>query len=809
MLVLAAIVPVLVLLILSSILAAAITIYLRRSLPKLDGSIRVGGLDRPLSIDRDDLGVPTIRAESAIDAAYGLGFVHGQDRLFQMETLRRYASGTLSELFGPGEGDQLIDLDRRSRTLGLSGVAARAVIALPDSQRERLRRYVDGVNAGVASLGVYPFEFGLLRTKPDAWKPEHSLLVVLALYLDLQGDNPPFESAVGLVHDLLPAGLADFLTPKENHDWDTPLYGEPSASAIPPVPGPEVFDLRGRPSPSRDLTPPDRLERLVAGSNAWAVAGSRSDHGGAIVANDMHLYLRVPNTWYRARLDWADGREADARRSAVGVSIPGGPGIVVGSNGEVAWGFTNTQGDWCDLIVLEVDPGDPGRYKTPDGWADFDRTEEILRVRGRAEIRLSIERTIWGPVFDVDHLGRKRAMRWTAFDPEGVHLGIMELAETRTLEELLDRANLGGVPHLNCIAADRGGQIGWTVMGRFPRRVGLDGRTPESWADGTRRWDGYAPAAENPRVVRPADGLIWNSNGRSVLGPDLARIGHGPYDRGARGRQVRDSLLGLGRATEQDMLNLQRDDRALFLARWRALMLETLGRPALADVSRRADLARVVEAWDGRATADSAGYNLVLEFRLRVVRDSLSPLLAACRAADPGFKVTYLGSLEGPAWSLVTERPAHLLDPRFPSWDDFLLAVVDDMIEGTGGIRVEGRPWGETNALAIGHPLAGAIPVLGRFLNMPATAMGGAWTDLPFIQGPDFGASERLVVSPGREDQGIFHMPCGQSGHPCSPFYRAGHDAWVRGLPSPLLPGPPTHTLRLEPAGSRPGAAGP
>ncbi|WZO96395.1 penicillin acylase family protein [Isosphaeraceae bacterium EP7] len=795
--VLVALVLGLVVLVPALILLAAISIHLRLSLPRLDGSVTVIGLGRPLTIERDAMGVPTIRAESAMDAAYGLGFVHGQDRLFQMEALRRYASGRLSELFGPGEEGQLIDLDRRVRTLGLHGVATRAVSALPESQRERLRNYVDGVNAGVASLSAYPFEFGLLRSKPEAWKSEDSLLVVLALYLDLQGDNPPLESAVGLVHDLLPRGLAEFLTPEENPDWDAPLYG--ASSPVPPVPGPEVFDLRDRPEPSRDLISPNHIERLVAGSNAWAVAGSRSEHGGAIVANDMHLFLRVPNTWYRARIEWGDAQQEDGPRSAVGVSIPGGPGIVVGSNGDVAWGFTNTQGDWCDLVELEVDPGDPSRYRTPEGWAEFDRSEEIVRVKGGADLPLVVERTIWGPVFDVDHLGRKRVMRWTAFDPEGVHLGIMELAETRTLGDLLDRANLGGVPHLNCVAADGDGNVGWTVMGRIPRRVGLDGRRPTSWADGTRRWDGYFPAAENPRVVKPADGLIWNGNGRSVLGPDLSRVGHGPYDRGARGRQIRDSLLVLERATEQDMLNLQRDDRALFLGRWRTLMVETLNEPALSEDPRRSGPARLVEAWDGRATADSEGYGLVREFRLRVVRDSLSPLLAACRDADPGFRLTRLGTLEGPAWSLVTERPPHLLDPRFPSWDHFLLSILDEMIGGAADGRAQGRTWGEMNTLAIGHPLAAAIPLIGRFLNMPAVAMGGAWTDMPFIQGPDYGASERMVVSPGREDEGIFHMPCGQSGHPFSPFYRAGHDDWVRGLPSPLLPGPAEHTLRLIP----------
>ena len=208
-----------------------------------------------------------------------------------------------------------------------------------------------------------------------------------------------------------------------------------------------------------------------------------------------------------------------------------------------------------------------------------------------------------------------------------------------------------------------------------------------------------------------------------------------------------------------------------------------------------------VEAWGGRASVDSVGYRLVWEFRLRAVQAALSPVTARCRAADPEFRLRDLHTLEGPAWALVTRRPPHLLDPRYRSWEAMLIAVVDAMLEreSADGATLAGQTWGRTNTARIRHPLSEGVPWLSRWLDMPADPLPGGWSDMPRIQGPDFGASERLVVSPGVEEHGFFHMPCGQSGHPLSPYYRKGHDDWVNGRPSPLLPGPPVGTLVLKP----------
>jgi hypothetical protein len=198
---------------------------------------------------------------------------------------------------------------------------------------------------------------------------------------------------------------------------DAPLFGGPIA--MPPVPGREVFDVGREPRATPDGTPWEQLEDFVAGSNNWALAGSRTADGRAWVANDMHLHLRVPGVWYRARLDCPDEGGSGRRQSVIGVTVPGGPGVVVGSNGRIAWGFTNTQGDWSDLIELDVPPDDPDRYATPEGLRPFDRHREVIKVKGGADVELTVEATTWGPVIGEDHRGRKRALRWVACEGDG------------------------------------------------------------------------------------------------------------------------------------------------------------------------------------------------------------------------------------------------------------------------------------------------------------------------------------------------------------------------------------------------------
>jgi penicillin amidase len=795
---------------------------LHASLPQLDGERPLPGLAAAVRIERDTLGVPVVRGRSRLDVARATGFLHAQERFFQMDLLRRRAAGELAELVGKAA----LPVDRETRCLRLRAVAERATAAMPADERALLDAYTEGVNAGLSALGARPVEYLLLRVAPRPWRPEDSMLCALAMYLTLQGELPGQESALGLMHDLLPAELVDFLAPKGT-EWDAPLDGTPLLQ--PRLPGPEVVDLRRGPPgeepatpvdvPVAALAPTDGFDQgIVYGSNNWAVAGTRTASGDAILANDMHLGLSVPNTWYRVSLVFpvpaagqAPGATGQAERRVTGVTLPGAPFVVVGSNGHVAWGFTNSQGDWADLVVLEPVPGKEDEYLTPDGPRKLGHATETIHVAGGTDEPLPVLSTIWGPAVDRDHRGRRRALAWVALRDGGLNAALVEMESVRSVDEALALAPRVGIPAQNLVVADSSGRIGWTIIGRIPRRVGFDGRLPVSWADGRRRWDGWLAPDEYPRVVDPPSGRIATANSRVASGAGLAAIGFGGYDLGARQRQIRDDLLAIDRATEQDMLRVQLDDRAVFLERWQKLLLDLLSAAHTAGNPRRSEARRLVESWGDHAAVSSVGYRIVRSFRARVAEAAFAPLLASCQRADPRFD--YLGrrpnqglrQWEGPLWALVSERPAHLLDPRFESWDDLLLSALDAALaEMTrNGAPLAGRTWGERNTTLIQHPLSRALPALGRFLDMPREPLPGD-SNMPRVQHPSAGASERLAVSPGHEDRGYFHMPGGQSGHPLSANYRDGHEAWARGEPTPFLPGPAVHVLTLVP--SRAGA---
>jgi penicillin amidase len=777
----------------------------RASLPQLDGERPLAGLSAPARIERDARGVPTIRGLSRLDVARGLGFVHAQERFFQMDLLRRRAAGELAELFGL----PALAADREVRLHRFRDLARRVTAGATAEERAAVEAYAAGVNAGLAALGAPPFEHVLLRLTPDPWRPEDSVLVALAMFLTLQDEAGRVESNLGVMADVLPPALFEFLAPPGT-DWDAPVLGEPFA--MPAIPGADAFDLSklgpskaarlvARPSPRwREAWGAESdASEVVRGSNNWAIAGSETADGRAIVANDMHLGIGVPNTWYRVSLVFKDG---NGERRVTGVTLPGAASVVVGSNGDVAWGFTNTEGDWGDLVVLEPVPGDAEAYLTPEGPRRLERLRETIRVKGGRDETLEVLQTVWGPVVDRDHRGRRRALRWVAHDEDGVNLGLLALEGVRTLEQAQRAANLSGIPHQNFVCADRSGRIGWTIMGRIPRRVGFDGRLPGSWADGKRRWDGWLEPEAYPRIVDPPGGRIWTANARVVDGRMLAVLGQGSYDLGARARQIRDGLRSLREPAERDMLGVQLDDRAVFLARWQELLLRTLTDEAVARDPRLGELRKLVLGWGGRAAVDSAGYRLARAFRGLVAERAFDPLTEACRRADPRFEAFRTRQYEGPLWALVTERPAHLLSPDFRSWEELLLAAADAVIEEMlkHGARLADRTWGERNSPAVQHPLSRGVPVLSRWLDMPRAPIPGD-AHMPRVQVGEEGASERLAVSPGREQDGYFMMPVGQSGHPDSPHYGDGHRDWLEGRPVPFLPGPAVHTLRLVPAG--------
>ena len=771
---------------------------LRGSLPALEGQRALPGLSAEVRIERDAIGVPTIRGATRLDVARATGFVHAQDRFFQMDLMRRSSAGTLAELIGPA----LLDADKGVRRNRFRAFAERALADTPPGDRALLDAYAAGVNAGLAALRQPPFEYLMLRSKPAPWRPEDTFLVVYAMFLRLQDDTGRREATLAVMHDTLPPPVYAFLSPRGT-EWDAPIAGD--ALVPPPVPAADDFSLEPKEGIARH---PDlegagavlarataRDEPPHAGSNNWAVAASRTADGHALVASDMHLGLSIPNTWYHASLVW---REGERERRVTGVMLPGAPIIVVGSNGDVAWAFTNTEGDWSDLVVLDADPADAESYRTPDGMKRLEHIHESIPVKGAAPAEIDIPWTIWGPIVDHDPSGRPRALRWTAHQPGGVDLGLLHMEDARDLEGALRAASSSGIPEQNAVIADASGRIGWTIAGRMPRRVGLDGRLPESWADGKRRWDGFLDPDEAPRVIDPPDGRLWTANARTVSGKAADLIGDGGLDLGARARQIRDDLRALPRATPLDLLHVQLDDRALFLSRWRDLLLATLTPEATATSPDRAAARRLVDAWGGRAAIESAGYRIVRAFRTEVTGELLDALTTRCHEADPDFDTSSMPMREGPVWRLVSERPRHLLPRAYKTWDEALLAGLDRALTAVtkDGTPLDNATWGKRNVLKMQHPLSRAVPQLATWLDMTPRPLPGD-NSMPRVQAPEFGASERMVVSPGHEEQGLFHMPGGQSGHPLSPYYRAGHEAWATGEATPFLPGKAEHVLRL------------
>ena len=749
--------------------------FLRASLPQLDGEAALAGLGAPVSVERDSLGVVRITAATRVDASRALGFVHAQERFFQMDLLRRAGAGELSALLG----ERTLAADRALRPHRFRARARAAIARLPAADRAVLDAYVAGVNAGLSALAARPFEYAALRQAPAPWRTEDTILVGYAMFLDLQRGGLDEELETQAERTALPPALARFLDPPGDA-YDAALDGD-------------VFTPPGVPPPdSLAGYEPGRLDRTDAepdeaatGSNNWAVAGSRTATGAAMVANDMHLGIRLPHIWFRAQIDTPDGR--GGTRSVGGVTLPGTPTVIAGSNGHVAWGLTNSYGDFADLV--RIVPAGDGFAQTATGTAPIQTIRDTIRVAGGADVPIRVKESPWGPVLYGDSQGREYALQWAAYRPEAVDLGLLAMERATTLDEALDVANRAGIPAQNLVAGDRAGHIGWTIGGRLPNRVGRDGQTPVLSTDPNARWDGFRDPAATPRAVDPANGQLWTANNRVASGEALALVGLGPYDNGARAGVIRDRLTGLtGRITEGDLLAVQLDDRGAYYARWQRLLLRTLDADALRGRPDRTALRARVERWEGRASVESVGYGPVRAFH-ETLDDGLTaalltPVRTVFREADD--------LREAALWQLATEQPAHLLPAGAASWRAVLLAAADSASH-------EPPTWGEHNRAAIAHPLAAAIPVFGDRLRMPPDPLAGD-DRMPRVQRPDFGASERMVVSPGHEDSGILHMPGGQAGHPLSPYWGAGHDAWVTGRALPFLPGRPRWTLRLVPA---------
>lgn len=778
-----------------------------RSVPTLEGQARVPGLRAPVTVSRDSNGTAVLKGADRLDVARGLGFVHAQERFFEMDLTRRSAAGELSALFGPValERDKARRLHRMRAML-----MARLEVMNPDEQA-LLQAYADGVNAGLRQLGAKPWQYLLLRTEPQPWKPVDSLLVVGEMFWMLQGSSVDEGLERAQWRDCVGDDAFDWLEPRGGR-WDAALDG----SVLKPgaMPGPERLDLRKWVPATRasgaasvvasanslafldDAATPERHEPLI-GSNNWAVSGARSVTGNAMLANDMHLGLGSPSIWFRTQFEIGAG--ADALR-AEGVTLPGVPAMVVGSNGHVAWGFTNSYGQWFDWIKVPVHP-DP---------AQLTHLTETIAVKGGADVQLVITLFAGLPVAEKNGT-QSYALNWVADAGSAYGLALDQMLAARNTDAALAVAARAGIPEQNFVVADDHGAIGWTIAGAL-----LDGRAAA--AEGFGR---FFPATDLARLPRPRlaasvlfatdpdSGQLWTANARTYELPYTAgsrpagerfdaAIGDGAYDLGARAQQIRDRLKATPKFDEKSLGAIQFDDEALFLRPWADRIAAVATRP-----TARPDVTQLLKDWNGRADADQAGYRLVREVRTHVLNALWAawtpPLIKAGQCPDR--KYDWHARFEYAAEEVLDNRPAHLLPRGFASWDAFLLAQVDATVADmthAGARPLAQATWGEANRSRIGHVLSRALPILSRVLDMPSVPQSGD-RNMPHLATPTFGQSERLVVAPGHEERATLAMPGGQSGHPMSPYYGAGHADWVAGRATPLLAGAAEHVLALTP----------
>ena len=766
------------------------------SLAQTSGVAALPGLTAPVEVAFDDRGVPTINAATLTDAIAAQGFLDAQERFFQMDLARRFPAGELAELFGT----RALASDRRQRAFRFRAVAGRVTAQLPGRHRAILDAYARGVNAGLDALGDVPPEYLLLGAAPAPWKPEDSVLVMESLAIGLAQDAQ-FERMVAVMDEALPPELVRFLTPATDRD-DAPILNDnprdPTGGYAPaPIPGPGVVDLRQRAPIDNGV----ELEESIVGesdlaplaSNSWAVAGARTAHHGAILANDPHLWHAVPNVWRRVRLVWPGG-------DAVGVNTPGFPGIVIGANAHIAWGFTNTAGDFQDYIRIDTDPDDPGRYRSaPDEFAPFGAIIETIRVKGAAPEELTIRTTKWGNIVAEDHHANPLVMQWAALDPAMQNLNLLGMMSAPSLEEGFELMRTFRSASQNAVIADDRGRIAWVVTGYLPKRVGFTGRAPVSWARDGVGWDGELPDRQRPQLFDPPIGFLATANNRTTDLVRAARYGRA-WARPGRAKRILERLAETTDATERDMLGIQLDTLAPRQERWRAVILGAVtGDNATGDLARAQTILR---EWDGTANADQPAYRILERFRRLLRRELVTPLVAPCLQFDPEFVYRWTNTDE-PVLRIVEERPEHLLPSEHASWDALIqdtFAQAVAQCAADGGID---RPWGDDNRADIEHPLSGAIPPpltgLRRILDMPRDELSGD-SGIVHVATPTFGASLRLVASPGHLEDALFHMPCGQSGHPMSAHYRDGQADWLHGAPTPLLPGPTVSTLRLTPS---------
>jgi penicillin amidase len=770
--------------------AGAFSYLLRRPLPQLDGEIKLKGLLGVVEIVRDRWGIPHVSAHDPLDAFFGQGFCHTQDRLWQMELTRRLTGGRLSEVFGK----DALDVDRFQRRLGLHRAAEREWRTVEPGLRDILIAYAAGVNAcldGLIAAKKLPVEFVLARFQPEPWEPVDTLS--LARYL-AHSQTPNWESE--LVRSRLIARVGYAVAASLEPDvW------QPETGALP-----HLEDWGPPEMPETGELPPLELTGGPSASNAWAVSGARSTTGKPLLANDPHMFPRFPSVFYEAHL------AAGAELNVAGGSMAGAPGILIGHNRYIAWGITASMADASDLYVERLDPGDPRRTEFAGRWESGNLAREVITIKGRAKpwveevLITSRHGPLLTPTPSVADEHRPLALRSTVLEAPSAAAALLQINRASNWEEFRQAASCWGTPAMNLTYADADGNIGYQMVGQVPIRERGEGLVPSPGWTGQYEWRDTVPFDELPRAFNPPDGLWANAN-HNVAKNSRYFFGREFIDP-ARYNRIRQVLESKPRHSAVDFGALQADEVSLPGRRVAAVLVRHL-RPARRIERQALDELR---RWDGRISADSSAASIYEVFRNELVRARHGELAGDLLPALLGVGAHPLLASVNSHYFLQTQRVLEFVEAT-PDDPVIQHAFRDSVawLKRRLGSKVAGWHWGRLHQLHLEHPLSIRKP-LGLIFDVPAfgwggdletVRAGGSWPAEFKVAGPI--SAYRYIADCGDWDNSLSCIPGGQSGHRGSPHYADQVDPWRRVAYHPLSFTRPAiarvqrHTLRLVP----------
>ena len=473
------------------------------ALPQLDGRLQINGPSSPVTVTRDAHGVPTIDAASLEDLFFAQGFVTAQDRMWQMDMMRRFGSGELSEILG----DLPLKLDREQRILGLRAAAKKSLAMASPRDRSYYEAYARGVNAYIAKhANALPVEFRILHYSPKPWQAEDSVVIANSMVKDLNYHY--FFDALDrekILAKLGPELTNDLYVNRSWHDRPPTVMREDLNEPDNNKGDSNDDDDEDDDAPDNSVTQLPAESLPVNGSNDWVVSGAHTVTGKPLLSNDMHLGHQMPNLWYEAHLHCG-------LLDVAGVTLPGMPYVIVGHNQRIAWGFTNVGPTVTDVYIENFNP--QGAYQTPDGWVQPEHRAEVIHVKGKPDVTVDVKITRHGPIIMELVPGETRplALRWTLYD--GLRIPFFDVNTAQNWQEFRKAFSQLDAPGQNVVYADVDGNIGYQTTGKVPIRAAGDGSLPVSGADNAHEWVSYIPFEKLPSVYNPPSGVIATANGR-------------------------------------------------------------------------------------------------------------------------------------------------------------------------------------------------------------------------------------------------------------------------------------------------------